>query len=149
MIIFSMCRAFFYFAIISPWRRPLPFTWTNLNHYPHRKFIPNNVKLTLWFWRSKKCKTIQTGIRWSEKLSYVNLCKMLVNQIWKIFCNSIKHPNSSLLMTRGLFYWRTYDYSKTCYGRPPLRPSKSGLARQVVSHDRGTHFINSLKKSDM
>ena len=31
-------------------------------------------------------------------------------------------------------------YSRTCYGRPPLQPSKSGLARQVVSHGRGTYF---------
>jgi hypothetical protein len=38
-------------------------------------------------------------------------------------------------------------YSKTCYGRPPLRPSKCGLARQVVSHDRGTHFRKFIKES--
>ena len=28
-------------------------------------------------------------------------------------------------------------YSRTCLGRPPLLPSKSGLSRQVVSHIAG------------
>ena len=36
----------------------------------------------------------------------------------------------------------TIKYSRTCLERPPLLPIKSGLSRQVVSHNRyGNHIL--------
>ena len=31
-------------------------------------------------------------------------------------------------------------YSRTCFGRPPLQHTKSGLSRQVVSHSRSSYI---------
>jgi hypothetical protein len=36
---------FYSFAIISPWRRVIPFAWTNLNPLPERWFVPSLVKI--------------------------------------------------------------------------------------------------------
>jgi hypothetical protein len=55
---FKICSVYFYsFAIISPWRRMFPFIWSSLNPLSQRTIC---AKSCLWFWRSQKCKSLQT-----------------------------------------------------------------------------------------
>jgi hypothetical protein len=51
-----------FFAIIFPWPAVLAFIWTILNSLPARMHDLCQVwlKLAQWFWRSKKCKSLQT-----------------------------------------------------------------------------------------
>jgi hypothetical protein len=81
-----------------------------------------------------------TGVQGRRRLSLI---------IWKII---LKHQKLGYENENSHKHYRELPdrwigYSKTCYGRPPLRPSKSGLTRQVISHDRGTHFRKFIKES--
>jgi hypothetical protein len=55
---------FLLFAIISPWRKAIPFILTIYNPLPKDDLCQVWLKLAQWFWRrSRKCKSLQTDER--------------------------------------------------------------------------------------
>jgi hypothetical protein len=124
---------FYSFAIISPWRRAIPFLWT---------FTQVWLELVQWFWRrSRKCESLQTDrqtdagqqairkahlsfqLRWAKKqctCSYVSMMSWQVKQQQPLAIMTLSIPTcfqcpASNSNTIKIIYYHTITYHSIKY----------------------------------
>ena len=110
-------------------------------HWNHWQYPVIPVAVTEWKWATGRT------VHYSRSPSHTERDKLLDQEskldskkhmIIDIYTNSnsISEYLSPNCPTTLKFSNRITVYSRTCLGRPPLLPTKSGRSRQVVSHNR-------------
>jgi hypothetical protein len=129
---------FYFFTIVSPWKRTIPFFWTNFNPFAQEQFVPSLVKIGPMF--------LEKIFKWPRP--FLLFCNYLpFEEDLALYLNKLEFPSSKdnlyqVWLNLACWFWRRFlkivsAFSLFCYYLPLERgyPLSSNKLKSPLPKD--------------